>query len=109
VAYRTRLTEKKLRFPWRGICVTALRLPQQQFHVAYEVTDIGGYLTKSSIDTASCLIIFASTVYQSFKIQEDSRREFPVFFLAHVTHNLLLSSSSLCEGLLFLEKIKQLF
>jgi len=109
VAYRTSLTEKNLRVPWRGICVAALRLPQQQFHVAYEITDIGGYLTNSSFDTTSCLIIFSSRVYQSFKIQEDSRREVLVFFLAHVSHNLLLSSNSLCEGLLFSENNKRAF
>jgi hypothetical protein len=81
VTYRPRLTEKKLRVPWRGICVAALRLPQRQFRVAYDITYIGSYWTNSSFDTVSCLIIFPSTEYQSFKIQEDSRREFPVFFL----------------------------
>jgi len=106
VAYRLRLTEKKLRVLWRGICVAALRLPQQQFHAAYEITDIGGYLTYFSFGTVTCLIIFASIVYQSFKIQEDSRREFPVFLLAHVFHNLLLSASSLCESLIFSEKVQ---
>ena len=104
VAYRRRLTEKNLRVPWRGICVAALRLPRQQFHAAYEITDIGGYLTKSSCGTVSCLIIFTSAMYQRCKIQEDSRREVPVFLLAHVSHDLLLSASSLCEDLLYFRK-----
>lgn len=74
MAYRLRLTEKKLRVLWRGICVATLRLPQQQFHAAYEITDIGDYLKNSSFVTVLCLITFASTVHQSFKTQEDSRR-----------------------------------
>jgi hypothetical protein len=70
---------------------------------------IGGYGTDSSFDTAPCLIIFARAAFQSFKVQEDSRREFPVFFLAQVSHNLLLSSSRLCEGLLLQKKAQQRF